>query len=201
MKLFLSFLFSLAFTCCYAQIDSVKYKSDSVLNRQLDKQASKVKQLAAERLVDSLKRTDLENQVAQLKSSDQLKRAGLFKELAALKQSDSLKQVRQKHQVDSLRKFVTGFGVAPFRDTLFYIFTRQGRFTTKDRAEAIAKRISVLSDDYTFRADSLKLIASEQIMSPHYKALRDGNATTIPTDYLPKDYQAPPFNTEERNKK
>jgi hypothetical protein len=31
--------------------------------------------------------------------------------------------------------------------------------------------------------------------------LRDGNATTIPPDYLPKDYQAPAFNTEERKKK
>jgi small-conductance mechanosensitive channel len=43
--------------------------------------------------------------------------------------------------------------------------------------------------------------AGVEIMSPHYKALRDGNATTIPTDYLPKDYQAPAFNTEERKKK
>ena len=43
--------------------------------------------------------------------------------------------------------------------------------------------------------------AGVEIMSPHYKALRDGNATTIPPDYLPKDYQAPVFNTEERKKK
>jgi len=42
--------------------------------------------------------------------------------------------------------------------------------------------------------------AGVEIMSPHYKALRDGNATTIPADYLPKDYIAPSFNTEERKK-
>ena len=42
--------------------------------------------------------------------------------------------------------------------------------------------------------------AGVEIMSPHYKALRDGNATTIPTDYLPKDYVAPAFNTQERKK-
>ena len=42
--------------------------------------------------------------------------------------------------------------------------------------------------------------AGVEIMSPHYKALRDGNATTIPADYLPKDYQPPAFNTEERKK-
>ena len=32
-------------------------------------------------------------------------------------------------------------------------------------------------------------------MSPHYKALRDGNLTTIPSDYLPKDYKPPVFQT------
>lgn len=32
-----------------------------------------------------------------------------------------------------------------------------------------------------------------EILSPHYRALRDGNMTTMPADYLPKDYQAPPF--------
>ncbi|NJN42356.1 MAG: mechanosensitive ion channel family protein [Flammeovirgaceae bacterium] len=32
-----------------------------------------------------------------------------------------------------------------------------------------------------------------EIMSPHYGALRDGNMVTIPSDYLPKDYQTPSF--------
>ena len=33
-----------------------------------------------------------------------------------------------------------------------------------------------------------------EIMSPHYRASRDGNQTTIPSDYLAKDYKAPSFN-------
>lgn len=37
--------------------------------------------------------------------------------------------------------------------------------------------------------------AGVEIMSPHYKALRDGNSTTIPADYLPGDYKAPAFKT------
>jgi hypothetical protein len=32
-----------------------------------------------------------------------------------------------------------------------------------------------------------------EILSPHYRAARDGNATTIPADYLPGDYKAPGF--------
>ena len=35
-----------------------------------------------------------------------------------------------------------------------------------------------------------------EIMSPHYRAARDGNATTIPSSYLPKDYKAPAFNVK-----
>jgi small-conductance mechanosensitive channel len=33
-----------------------------------------------------------------------------------------------------------------------------------------------------------------EIMSPHYRAHRDGNNSTIPSDYLPGDYKAPGFN-------
>ncbi|MEW6601400.1 MAG: hypothetical protein AB1499_10565 [Nitrospirota bacterium] len=33
-----------------------------------------------------------------------------------------------------------------------------------------------------------------EIMSPHYSTLRDGNRTTIPEDYIAKDYSTPGFN-------
>lgn len=33
-----------------------------------------------------------------------------------------------------------------------------------------------------------------EILSPGYHAVRDGNQSTIPADYLPKDYKAPGFN-------
>jgi small-conductance mechanosensitive channel len=35
--------------------------------------------------------------------------------------------------------------------------------------------------------------AGIEIMSPHYAAVRDGNAMAVPNDYLPKDYKAPGF--------
>jgi small-conductance mechanosensitive channel len=41
-----------------------------------------------------------------------------------------------------------------------------------------------------------------EIMSPHYRAARDGNTSTIPSKYLPLDYQAPLFNMkiDQKNK-
>ena len=41
-----------------------------------------------------------------------------------------------------------------------------------------------------------------EILSPHYRSARDGNMTTIPSNYLSKDYEAPGFNikvTKESN--
>lgn len=35
-----------------------------------------------------------------------------------------------------------------------------------------------------------------EILSPHYRAARDGNMTTIPADYLPNDYKSPSFNVK-----
>ena len=37
-----------------------------------------------------------------------------------------------------------------------------------------------------------------EILSPHYRAARDGNQSTIPSDYLPKDYEAPSFNVKSK---
>lgn len=38
--------------------------------------------------------------------------------------------------------------------------------------------------------------AGIEILSPHYRAARDGNTTTIPENYLDKDYKAPSFNVK-----
>nr|WP_315139759.1 mechanosensitive ion channel family protein [uncultured Flavobacterium sp.] len=45
--------------------------------------------------------------------------------------------------------------------------------------------------------------AGIEIMSPHYKALRDGNHTTIPESYLSRDYQPSVFqiSNDDKNKK
>lgn len=41
--------------------------------------------------------------------------------------------------------------------------------------------------------------ADIEILSPHYRAVRDGNQTTIPADYLSPDYEAPGFRISSPN--
>ena len=43
--------------------------------------------------------------------------------------------------------------------------------------------------------------AGIEILSPHYRAMRDGNMTTIPEDYLPQDYKAPTFQVSQNSNK
>lgn len=41
--------------------------------------------------------------------------------------------------------------------------------------------------------------ANVEILSPHYRAARDGNLVTIPAEYLPPDYRPPAFNIKIEN--
>ncbi len=70
--------------------------------------------------------------------------------------------------------------------------------------------VSYQLNAYTFTAGKMAIIYSNihqniqdkfneagiEILSPHYRAQRDGNMITIPAHYLPEDYQVPPFRVE-----
>ncbi len=50
---------------------------------------------------------------------------------------------------------------------------------------------------YSFLFQNIQDVCNEhgiEIMSPHYRAARDGNETTIPQDYRSEDYKVPDFN-------
>ncbi|WP_121665978.1 mechanosensitive ion channel family protein [Mesonia aquimarina] len=74
--------------------------------------------------------------------------------------------------------------------------------------------VSYQLNAYTKEANKQALIYSElhqhiqdccnemdiEILSPHYRAQRDGNMTTIPKEYLENDYKAPHFNVSFKKK-
>ncbi len=163
---FLAILIS--FNLTYGQADSLQQTKDSVhLNDQFDR----MRRLSVEKLADSLKRADLEKQVSNLTSGSQRERDLLLLQLQTIENRDSLRKIKQRLQVDSLRKFVKGYPVTPFNDTLFLVFTRQGSFLPKDRAEAVANRVSKLGEEYPFYPDSLNTSNAEQTVDIFYKGL------------------------------
>jgi small-conductance mechanosensitive channel len=77
----------------------------------------------------------------------------------------------------------------------YYVSYRINAFTKEPNRQAII--YSHLHENIQDKFNE----AGVEIMSPHYKALRDGNSITIPPDYLPKDYSAPPFKTQQAKDK
>lgn len=70
----------------------------------------------------------------------------------------------------------------------FYVAYQINAYTKEPNKQA-----SIYSDLHQNIQDTFNE-AGIEIMSPHYRAARDGSMTTIPANYLDKDYQAPPFN-------
>ncbi len=55
------------------------------------------------------------------------------------------------------------------------------------------QRMSRIYSDLHARIQDRFNEAGVEILSPHYRAARDGNTAAIPQDYLPKDYRPPAF--------
>ncbi len=73
----------------------------------------------------------------------------------------------------------------------FYVSYQINAFT--DQPAIMAKTYSQLHQHIQDQFNQ----AGVEIMSPHYRAARDGNQTTIPAENLAKDYRAPAFRLEQ----
>jgi small-conductance mechanosensitive channel len=72
----------------------------------------------------------------------------------------------------------------------FYVSYQINAYT----AEA-SKAAKIYSELYANIQDGFNNSGVE-ILSPHYRADRDGNSMAVPSEYLPKDYKAPSFNVK-----
>jgi small-conductance mechanosensitive channel len=70
----------------------------------------------------------------------------------------------------------------------FYVSYQINAYTKNPNLQA-----SIYSDLHQHIQDCCNEVGIE-ILSPHYRAARDGNATAIPANYLSKEYQASYFN-------
>lgn len=173
MRYFLLFLIiSCAINRTHAQktsSDTTNRVKDSLRNIALEKQAQALQRLKAAHEDDSLRKIQLQTELTTLKSSDNLKKSELLAEISAIKSADSLRRLRQRAQVDSLKRFVKGFPVKPFFDTLFIVYSKQGSFTPEDRAIAVTNRINKLAGDPTFNPDSIQVLKTELTVDLVYK--------------------------------
>ena len=150
------FVFGACTTGLKAQRTSRFSHGDSLKSSVLGKQTAKLQEIAFDRQSDSIKKAVLQ-QLQTLNLQDSVKTKFLIGTLQALKFADSLRYNRLPHQVDSLKHLVAGIPVAPFGDTLFYVYGPLGAFSALDRVTAIEDKLVHLSHEYAFHGDSLGL--------------------------------------------
>jgi hypothetical protein len=69
-------------------------------------------------------------------------------------------------------------------------------FYVRYELNAYTKKPNLMANIYSDLHQNIQDQCNEagvEITSPHYSALRDGNATAVPPDYLPHDYRSPSF--------
>jgi len=118
-------------------------------------------QIREQQKQDSLQRKELEEKLISLSTQGDAEKQRLLQEINILRSRDSILYAKRKQTVDSLRALNTGAAVAPFKDTLFTVYTRIGSYTPKERATAIENRIRSLADNYKFDSDSLRVEQNE----------------------------------------
>jgi len=86
----------------------------------------------------------------------------------------------------------------------FVLQTSLEDFYVSYEINAYTKEVKKQAATYSNLHQHIQDVCNErgiEILSPHYRAARDGNMTTIPAAYLPKDYKAPSFNVKLESEK
>jgi small-conductance mechanosensitive channel len=153
----------------YAQSDSISKKGkqsvsktvDSEKNLILSNQSEEFQNIRVDQIGDSLRLLELKNEILRLGAGNNSKRQALSDEQDRIRIKDSLRRILQRLKIDSLRATVSGFPVILSRDTLFYVFTKLGSYSPKERARVISGRIYKLAEDYFYSEDSMVVVPSE----------------------------------------
>lgn len=120
-----------------------------------------IKESNQKRMLDSLQKEDLRQQIAQLKESNSFEKKKLQGELQRLVDNDSIRKVQEQAKIDSLKKIVLGSPVVPFQDTVFTIYVKSGSSKSFERSANVTRKIQDLYDDEFLKIDSMRIDESE----------------------------------------
>jgi len=191
---FLFIFISFCGICQQNQETKYNKKDVSVQEENLLKQL--IEQSDSIRLADSLQKVILEKQISQLLNNEIKRKKELKAQLLNMKIADSLNRKRLHNEIDSLRRVTTGYPVTIFKDTLFFVYTRVGSVTAKERAGIISSHIKEITRDYTNIPDSIKvvedgdcrdIVSQEKIIIS--VTLSDALWNNIPQDSLARQYR------------
>ncbi len=145
----------------YGQVDSL-LRNDSINNSILEDYGKKLAEVEKQRVIDSIKKADLESQLLKLRTTDNLQKEDLLKQLKTIEENEKKRVEEKRAHIDSLRNTAKGFPVAGLmNDTLFLVYSKIGASTPKERATNISGKIQRLYDDDFLKMDSILVVRSE----------------------------------------
>lgn len=161
--LFVSMLFCLCFFEVYSQKSKV---NDSPVAKSKNKADAEI--LYQEQVLDSLVKARLQVELSEF-SGDRQKTKELEAKLRKIEEKDSLRKVELMQKIDTLKLNAIGHAIAPFSDTLFFVYAKMVSYSPEERAKSINGRIRQVYEDPLFNSDSLKLSETELGTEIDYK--------------------------------
>ncbi|WP_143308737.1 mechanosensitive ion channel family protein [Chitinophaga vietnamensis] len=107
-------------------------------------------------------------QISSLKSNNDQKKQELIDKLVNVEKTDSVKKAQQLQRIKDLKATHSGIPVAPFGDTLFFVYNKIGPMLPSERARNIEKKLSQLENDPFFSADSISISPNEDNLDVTY---------------------------------
>jgi small-conductance mechanosensitive channel len=165
VKFFSSFLYVLVSFCLITQVqaqqplnyDSLSIEAENLLTR-----------LHNEKQLDSIIKSKLLAEIGETGNAQKVKQ--LEKVVAEMHIRDSLRKAEQLERIEALKQHAIGYAIAPFTDTLFYIYLPTGPFTAAQRASLLNKHIVALYEDPFFNKDSLLAVKTGTGIDVVYKS-------------------------------
>ncbi len=144
------------------QDESNNVDNDSINNILLLDYNKRLIEIEQQRIADSIKKAELEEQLKALKTTDNLQKENLLKQIREIEEHEIQRIASKKRRVDSLKVSATGYAVfGIYKDTLFLVYSKIGASKPKDRAQNITYRIEKLYKDDFLKTDSISFVDSE----------------------------------------
>lgn len=152
------------------ELDSLNIPHEDSIARQLSQAHLLLRRSDSILLVDSIEKLLLLKQMESLKTYEKRKKQALELKLTQLLQHDSLRREKLAREIDSLRNITQGYPVIPYRDTLFFIYSKLGSFSAKERAAQITSRLQQVQREFVVLLDSIYLISHENSAEVMYQS-------------------------------
>jgi small-conductance mechanosensitive channel len=173
-----------------AQKDSIMPAQDSANKVLLQEFSRRLAEIEQKRLADSIRKSELEQQIIALKTTDNAQIEVLQQQLTEINSRERQLASEKIARIDKLLATAIGSPVlGAQKDTLFYIFSRTGSFTPPERADNITRKITLLYRDEHLKTDSIKVIPSEHSYDIVYGDLIIMSVSE--TDALMYNFEAP----------